>query len=130
MYTYELTTNVGLIRLNTFQQIDRADPLFQDEEIAALYLQEGSNIKKASARVLEITAQREAFIQKVIKLLSLSTDGAKLAAEFRAQAALLRSQADNEGATAEDTQLFDIAEQVYEPFGYSTHIHNVGLRNG
>lgn len=116
MYSYDLGTPVGLIRLNTFQQLDKPDPLFQDEELTALYLQEQSTIKLAAARVLEIVATREAWIQKVIKLLSLTTDGTKLAAEFRAQAAALRAQAASEVSTGDDGATFDIAEQIFDNF--------------
>lgn len=114
-YTYDLVTSVGLIRLNTFQQTDAADPIFQDEELTALYTQEGSSVKRASARVLEIVASRENYIQKAIKLLSLSTNGPAVAAEFRAQAALLRAQADNE-VPADGTATFDVAEWAVTPF--------------
>lgn len=124
MYSYDLTTNEGLIRLNTFQQLDAADPLFQDEELAALYTQEG-HVKLAAARVLEIVAQREVWVQKVIKLLSLSTNGAAVAAELRAQAQTLRDQV----VTAADaTGNFDIAEWVVNDFGARERIDNEILR--
>lgn len=124
--TYDLTQAAGLIRLNTFGN-DTTDPIFQDEELSALYAQEGSNVKRASARVLEIVAQQELFIQKVIKNLSLQTDGAKLAAEFRQLAANLRTQADNDEANALDGA-FDVAEQVLDDFSYRERIWKQALR--
>lgn len=125
-YTYVLTTPAGMIRLNTFQETDIEDPLFQDEEINALYIQERSSVKRASARLLEIVAAREVFIQKVIKLLALSTNGAAVAAELRAQAQQLREQADTEDAIG--TGLFDTAEQVLNDFSLREYLEKAALR--
>jgi len=113
--TYDLTTNIGKIRLNTFLD-DTDNPIFQDEELQALYDQEG-HIKLAAARVYSIVAGREALIQKVITNMGLTTDGAKLGTEFRAQAKALRDEVKQEQAdqdSASDATGWDIGEMVVD----------------
>src|ERR1051325_11051243 len=108
--TYILTTNEGKIRLNTFGD-DTDNPIFQDEELLAFYAQEG-HIKLAAARVLMVVAARQAYLLKVITNMGLSTNGAALAAEFRAQAKALRDEVKQEQSdidAANDETGFDIA---------------------
>lgn len=114
--TYDLTTVVGKIRLNTFGD-DTDNPIFADEELTAFYTQEQSNVKLACARVLNVVAARQAYILKVISNMGLTTNGAVLAAEFRAQATQLRREAAEEisaGVADSDPTGFDIAEWVVD----------------
>lgn len=114
--SYVLTTPEGMIRLNTFGD-DTDNAIFQDEELLAFYAQEQYHVMLASARVLEVVASRQAYILKVITNLGLSTDGAKLSAEFRALAKQIRDQVANPTAIPEGTETyFDIAEQVNTDF--------------
>lgn len=126
--TYDLTTIVGMIRLNTFGD-DSDNPIFQDDELTAFYVQE-THVKLASARVLEVVGSREAYIQKVITNMGLTTNGAALSAEFRAQAKALRDQVQQEQAAidaANDAIGFDIGEMVVDE-NYSEAIWNARLR--
>lgn len=113
--TYDLTTDTGKMRLNTFGD-DSENPIFQDEELQA-FLDQEVHLKLACARVLEVVASRQAYILKVITNMGLSTNGAALAAEFRAQAKALRDQVKEEQAAqdaASDATGFDIAEMVVD----------------
>lgn len=66
------------------------DEVFTDAQITAFLQLEGHAVKLAAARALSVIATNEALVSKVIKDGDLSTDGAKLAAELRAQARELR----------------------------------------
>lgn len=88
--------------------------LFEDEELEAFLSLEGGSVKLACALAFETIAADQAFVLKAIKLLSLSTDGPKVAAEFRAQAKELRAQAAEEGLSSLGS--FDVIEQVLDHF--------------
>ena len=114
-YTTDISTYIGLVRLRIFDR-DVSNPIFQDEDITAVYTTlERLSVKRTAAFFLETIATQEALIQKVMKNLQLSTDGAKLGAELRLQAAELRGQADIEDAFSGDGS-FDWAEQVFDVF--------------
>jgi len=53
---------------------------------------EGGRIRSAAAMCLEVMASNEAYVQKKVRLLDISTDGPAVAAELRARAAELRKQ--------------------------------------
>lgn len=101
-------------------------PIFVDAEIKAALHIEGYNIKRTAAYCLETIAADEVLVQKVIKNLQFSTDGAKVAAELRANAKLLREQADNEASNNEAT--FDIAEWIINDFSYRERVYNEAIR--
>lgn len=114
-YTTDVTTYIGLVRLRIFDR-DVSNPIFQDEDISAVYTTlERSSVKRTAAFLLETIATQEALIQKVIKNLQLSTDGAKLADSLMKQAGELRAQADVEDTFGSDGA-FDWAEQVFDVF--------------
>jgi hypothetical protein len=71
-----------------------SSPVFSDAEIVAFLALEGDVVKRAAALALLTIAGDEALTSKVIRTQDLNTDGAKLAAELRAQAKDLRAQAD------------------------------------
>lgn len=112
--TYVPGTTVGNLRLLALKDTDISDPVFTDEEYSVFYSFEGGNMRRAIARIYETVAGSEAYIQKVIKLLDITTDGAKLAAEFRAQAKHQRQLADEE--EAREGTVWDIAEQNVSEF--------------
>ncbi len=101
----DYTTAIGQVRLlvpDVEQLPSSVDPsadpsyLFNDSQIQALLSLYSNNIKRSAAQAKLILATSEALINKVIKTDDLSTDGAKLAAELRAQAAFLMSEADKD----------------------------------
>lgn len=120
-YSYDLATDRGKVRLQ-IPDHDETALIFQDEEIDAFLAIEGS-VAGALAGALETIASSEALTLKVIQLLDVRTDGAKLAAELRARAAAIR---DRIGAA--DTAAFAVAELVYDDFGFAEHLRNVALR--
>lgn len=127
--TYDLTTPIGQIRLNTFGD-DTDNPIFQDEELTAFYTQEQSRVKLACARVLNVVASRQAYILKVITNMGLTTNGAALAAEFRAQAAQLRKEdAEDQMTATDDDTGFAIAEWAVDDNAFSDIVWNERIRN-
>jgi hypothetical protein len=68
-----------------------ANQIFTDEEIAAFLALESEPIL-AAADALDAMANGQALILKVIKLLDLQTDGARLADALRAGAEKLRDR--------------------------------------
>jgi len=110
------STSVGQVRLliPDVEQLDNvkdpdADPqyIFNDEQIGAFVALYNGSIKRAAAQAKLVLATSEALISKVIKTDDLSTDGAKLGAELRAQAAELRKEADSDDLS-DASDAFDI----------------------
>jgi hypothetical protein len=73
-----------------------AEYIFNDSQIQAFLSLYGTNVKRAAAQAKLVLATSEALINKVISTDDLKTDGAKLAAELRAQALMLRQEADKD----------------------------------
>ena len=125
-YTYDPTTDAGLVRL-LITDTDTVNPdnqIFEDAEIAAFLMLEGSVVKLAAARALDVIATREVLVQKVIRIMDLTTDGAKAADALRALAAQLRAEADDEDTAG----LFDWAEMVVDDFSARERILTQSLR--
>lgn len=112
-FTYDLTTNVGKVRLLIVDK-DSANPIFQDNEIEYFLTEEGSNYKRAAALAYETIAGNQAFVLKVIKLLQLSTNGEATARSLLAVAERYRANAAYDEAASGDN--FDYAESVYDDF--------------
>lgn len=90
---YDPSTPSGYVRLLINDtSTTPADQMFTDAEITAV-LAADSSPKRAAATLLMAMAANEAMLSKVIRTQDLQTDGAKLAAELRAQAQALREQA-------------------------------------
>lgn len=119
--SYDPTTPAGQVRLLISDVSDEA-PLFEDDEIAAFLILEGDNVKLAAARALDTIAGNEVQVAKVIKTLDLTTDGAKVGAELRLQAASLRADADSDDD-------FAIGEMVTNPFAYRERVYDEFLRD-
>ena len=80
----------------------------------------------AAALGAECIASSELYIQKVIKIMDLQTDGASVAREWRMKAKQWREiYADSVG---EDGVDFDWAELVFDPFSRRERIANEALR--
>ena len=101
----DYSTAIGQVRLlvpDVEQLSDPANPsadaafLFNDSQITALLALYSNNIKRSAAQAKLILATSEALINKVIRTADYTTDGAKLGAELRAQAAELRAEADKD----------------------------------
>ena len=123
-FTYDLATDAGKVRLMIPDNVV-ARYVFEDDEIDAFLSIEGSVIKKATALGLETLASNEALVLKVIRLMDLTTDGAKLSDALLKRAAKLREQAE-----ADDTgAAFDWAELVYDDFSARERIIDEALRD-
>ena len=87
-----------------------AGEVFTDDQVTAFLAMEGEVVKLAAARALGVIAVSEALIAKVIKDGDLSTDGAKLSAELRAQAKELRESHATELADSDDGFYFEVVD--------------------
>jgi hypothetical protein len=101
----DYATALGQVRLlipDTDQLSNPANPsasaeyIFNDSQIQAFLSLYGTNVKRAAAQAKLVLATSEALINKVIRTGDYATDGAKLGAELRAQAADLRTEADKD----------------------------------
>lgn len=124
-FTYVLATPEGQVRAIIPDRV-AADAFFTDEEITAYLALEGANIKRGAALALETLASSEVYVLKVIKLLDLTTDGAKVSDALLKRAAVLRAQADFEDASDGG---FDWAEQVFDDFSYRERVDKEALRS-
>lgn len=116
-YTYNLTTDIGKIRLLIPDRIE-SEAMFSDEELSE-FLSLEFQVKTAAALALETIAADETLVQKRITLLDLSTDGPAVAKALLDRAKALRDQTK---AVASDAELVDdggfaIASPAYYPFG-------------
>lgn len=89
--TVDPSTTVGLARLLT-ADISETAPTFTDAQWSGFLAANGGFVRLAAAQALETIAASEVLTSKVIRSQDLATDGAKVAAELRAQAASLRQQ--------------------------------------
>jgi hypothetical protein len=103
----DYSTAVGQVRLlipDVEQLSNLADPtaspayIFNDSQIQAFLTLYSNNVKRAAAQAKLVLATSEALINKVIRTADYTTDGAKLGAELRAQAAELKAEADKDEA--------------------------------
>lgn len=98
-FTYDTSTDLGRVRLLITDR-DASNQIFSDAEIEAFLAMEGDDVFLAAAAATETIARNEALVLKVIEVLDLKTDGAKVAAELRASARDLRSRSEQQGAFA------------------------------
>jgi len=124
-YTYVLANTIGQVRLLIPDRVE-TDAFFSDEEISALLALESDNVRRATAMALETMASSEAFVQKVIRVLDLSTNGAATSAALLQRAAMLKKQAD--AAELVGDSGFDIAEWVVNDFSARERITKEALR--
>lgn len=124
-FTNDPSTDIGLIRLKITDR-DQANAIFQDEELQAFFNSENSSVFRASAAALEAIAIDQVLVLKVIKLLQLSTDGAKMADSLLKLATRYREQADVQDAAGGGN--FDWAEFIDDPFAERERIRKEILR--
>lgn len=113
-FTYDPTTDLGKVRLIIQDKIE-ATAFFTDAEIEAYLDLNDNSIRRAAADALDSMASNEAYVQKRITLLELSTDGPATAAALRAHANKLRELADDED-DVEEGDTFDYAEMPETEF--------------
>jgi hypothetical protein len=121
-FTYDITTDRGKTRGIIPDRV-AADYFFEDDEIDAFLTMEGS-IKCAAALALETLASNEAYVQKVIKLLDITTSGDRVSDALLKRADRLRAQAALEGET------FEPISMVVDQFSFYEHMRNEALRGG
>ena len=127
-FTYDPTTDRGRVRMLITDR-NAATEIFNDGEIDAYLLMMGSNVLRAAALALMTIASEEALQLKVIKLLELTTDGAKLADSLRALALEYQEKADLAEA-ADEGGAFDYSELVVDDFTYRERLEKEALRGG
>ena len=129
-FTYDLSTNIGKVRLLIPDRVT-PDHVFEDDELTAFLTAEGSVVKRATALALESIASDQVLVLKVMKLMDLQVDGSNVSDALLKRAAMLRDQASQEEA-AEDGGSFDVADMIYpgDSFGYRERVWNEGLRDG
>lgn len=110
-FTYDVGTTVGKIRLLIFDR-DEADYIFTDAELNQFYTLEGDSVFCAAALALESMASNEAYVQKRIKILDITTDGPAVAKSLLERAKVLREKA------AEADWDIDWAEMAVSDFAY------------
>ena len=115
MFSYNLSLDNGKVRL-LVPDSNENSYIFEDEEIDAFLAMEG-NVKRAAAMALETIASNETLVLKVISLLDLTTDGAKVADALLKRAKLLRDQAEQDDLISGDGG-WAIANWVVSPFAY------------
>lgn len=112
-YPVDYTTSVGQVRLlipdTAPTPYPDLDYIFADAQITALLGLFNGNVKRAAAQAKDIIATDEVLLVQVVRTDDLSVDGAKVAAELRAQAKSLRDQAD----AADQAEVFDYFQVVY-----------------
>jgi hypothetical protein len=119
--TYDPTTDAGKVRL-LITDTDTTDEIFTDAEINEfLNSLGGGSILLGAAFAIETIARSEVLVQKVIKLLDLTTDGSKVAAELRLSAESLRQQAAESGD-------IDWAENPVDVFSLREKIEKDAMR--
>lgn len=105
----DYSSPVGKVRL-LIADVNEASFMVPDDMIQG-YVDLSRGVYRAAAAVLDAMATSEVLISKVIKTQDVSTDGAKVAAELRAQAAALRTRAAEDDALELDDSFFG-----YVPF--------------
>ena len=103
---------------------DRVTPdhIFEDEEITAFLAME-SDVWSATAAALETIASDQAMVLKVMKLLDISTDGAKVSDALLSRAQMLRERSVSEAPS------FDWAEMVVDSFSARERLWAEALRS-
>lgn len=122
-YTYDLTTNIGKVRM-LIPDRTATRYVFEDDEIEAFLAMEDDVVKRGAALALETIASDQALTLKVMRLMDLQTDGASVARALMARATALREQS----AAEEADGGFDVAEMVVDQFSFRQRIYNEALR--
>ena len=125
-FSFDLSSDLGKVRL-LIPDRQPDEYVFHDADILAI-LEIEDGIKRSTALALETIASDNAMTLKVIRLLDLSTDGAKVSDALLKRAQGLRDQADKEDESGE--MGFEIAEMVYDDFSFREKIVKEAERSG
>lgn len=130
-FEYDLSTDVGKVRA-IIPDTNISAYIFENEEVEAFLSMERGGVKRAAALALETIASNETMVLKVIRLLDLQTDGAKVSEALLKRAALLRQQAkaDADELAGDDRPAFDVAEMVIDGWQAEEYLWNSALRGG
>jgi len=127
-FTYDLATDRGKVRL-LIQDTDSTYEFYSDAEIDAFITLagdlDGDTVFNASAIALESWASNQVLILKVVTLLDVEVDGAKVSAEMRARAAALRSDA----ITSSSDAGFEVAEMLLGHWSWVEQTVNEALED-
>jgi hypothetical protein len=100
----DYTLPLGKVRLLILDTAELpGDRLFSDTQLDAFLDMNGQSVRRTAAQALLTVAMSEALLSKKIRTQDLTTDGPAVAAELRAQAAVLAGQADAEDAAAQES---------------------------
>lgn len=113
--TFDVTTDVGTVRLLIPDMDQHGDHIYEDNEIERFLALSANSVWIAAALALEAAATQDALALKVASALDLSTDGAKHLSGLMARAARLRQ----DGANPPDA---DTAAEV--AFGFAQAVEN------
>lgn len=92
--------------------------LFADEEIEALLVVNGGNVKLAAADACDAIGMDKALQLLVLKTDDKQTDGAKLLSAIVARARQLRAQARED---EENNLYFDVVQPTFEPVDWAVN---------
>ena len=127
-FTYDLSTNRGKVRL-LIQDTDETYEFYSDAEIDAFLTiageLDGDTVFYASALALESWASNQVLILKVVTLLDIEVDGAKVSAEMRQRANALRADA----ITTSTDAGFEIAEMALGHFSWVEQVTNEAIED-
>ena len=126
-FTYDPTTDLGRVRM-IIQDKEETYAFFSDEEVQAYLDMNDTSVRRAAADALDSMASNEAYVQKRISLLELSTDGPSVAKALREHATSLRNLADAEDA-GEEGGAFDVAEMAVNEFTKRERVRKQFLRD-
>ena len=98
-FTYDLTTNVGKVRL-LLSDTNEDAPQFSDDELTTLLTMEGNSVQRATGKAFIILAGSKAKIAVRIGRGATNEDLTQLAKELREQGKLMLEEADNEADDA------------------------------
>ena len=121
MFTYSLTQDIGKVRL-LIPDTSIDNFVFDDDEIEAFLALE-TDVRRSAALALETIASNQAMVLKVIRILDLQTDGAKVAESLMKRAATLRQQA-LDAEAAEEDGAFEVIEMVPNAFAARERLYN------
>lgn len=107
---------------------DVSNEIFDDASIDAFLDLGASEVLLGAALGAEGIASSELYIQKVIRIMDLETDGAATAREWRLKAKQWRDL--YEDGLGDPDGAFDFAELVYDQFSFRERIINQALRGG
>lgn len=119
IYTYNLSTDLGKMRLLIADTDIPDGAIFSDEELTALLTMEGNVVKAGAARALEVLAANKARLAVRVQRGGVSEDLTQVAKELRATAGQLRAEAE---AESDDQAMAVFSSPSWERFSYTKNV--------